>query len=269
MNRRLKMSHEGADVHTLPCVICIMTNVTWRRFDQSAKQLIVGHTTSVFVVSITFTEIWAILICANNWLVVRVQTRGIGSSRQTLIEWHKRVLRTDAVEQAGLSGWTANIQLVSFNASVSLSRVHRRRTELNSSTTLWTAAHNCWIELNRIARTAALQPINFVTLTRVTNDASWNWVNSLQVSSVQFSSPTVNTVLEGEIKVAHTRLPSVGFRSWSRFLAVSLQVMWVINPAVGSHYFPPSLQLPPQPVRGPLPVLLLAEQRHNGCEQFA
>ena len=33
-------------------------------------------------------------------------------------------------------------------------------------------------------------------------------------------------------KVAHTRLPSVGFRSWSRFLAVSLQVMWVINPAV-------------------------------------
>ena len=257
------MSHEGADVHTLPCVICIMTNVTWRRFDQSAKQLIVGHTTSVFVVSITFTEIWAILICANNWLVVRVQTRGIGSSRQTLIEWHKRVFRTDAVEQAGLSGWTANIQLVSFNASVSLSRVHRRRTEQN-----WIEL-NCGYIVNCGARTAALQPINFVTLTRVTNDASWNWVNSLQVSSVQFSSPTVNTALEGEIKVAHTRLPSVGFRSWSRFLAVSLQVMWVINPAVGSHYFPPSLQLPPQPLRGPLPVLLLGEQTHNGCEQFA
>ena len=34
-------------------------------------------------------------------------------------------------------------------------------------------------------------------------------------------------------KVAHTRLPSVRFRSWSRFLAVSLQVMWVINPMVG------------------------------------
>jgi len=31
-------------------------------------------------------------------------------------------------------------------------------------------------------------------------------------------------------KVAHTRLPSAGFRSWSRFLAVSLQVTWVINP---------------------------------------
>ena len=30
---------------------------------------------------------------------------------------------------------------------------------------------------------------------------------------------------------SHTRLPSVGFRSRSRFLAVSLQVTWVINPA--------------------------------------
>ena len=72
-----------------------------------------------------------------------------------------------------------------------------------------------------------------------------------------------------KVKVAHTRLPSVGFRSWSRFLAVSLQVMWVINPAVGCHYFPPGPQLPPQPLTGLLPVLLLGEQRHNGCEQFA
>ena len=31
----------------------------------------------------------------------------------------------------------------------------------------------------------------------------------------------------------------------------------------------PGLQLPPQPLRGLLPVLLLGEQRHNGCEQFA
>ena len=69
-------------------------------------------------------------------------------------------------------------------------------------------------------------------------------------------------------KVAHTRLPTVGFRSWSWFLAVSLQVTWVINPAVGCHYFPPGLQLPPQPLRGLLPILLLGEQKHDGCEQF-
>jgi len=47
------------------------------------------------------------------------------------------------------------------------------------------------------------------------------------------------------------------------------EVMWIINPAVSCHYFPPGLQLPPQPLRGPLPILPLDEQRHNGCEQFA
>jgi len=56
------------------------------------------------------------------------------------------------------------------------------------------------------------------------------------------------------VKPAHTRLPSVGFRSWSRFLAVSLQVTWIINPAVCCYYFPPGLQLPPQPLRGLLPI---------------
>jgi len=35
-----------------------------------------------------------------------------------------------------------------------------------------------------------------------------------------------------KVKVARTRLPSVRFRSWSRFLAVSLQVTRVINLAV-------------------------------------
>jgi len=71
------------------------------------------------------------------------------------------------------------------------------------------------------------------------------------------------------VKVAHTRLPSVGFQSWSRFLAVSLQVTWVINSTVGCHYFLPGLQLPPQPVKGLLPISLLGGQRHDGCEQFA
>ena len=49
-----------------------------------------------------------------------------------------------------------------------------------------------------------------------------------------------------KVKVAHTRLPSVGLRSWFRFLAVSLQVTWIINPAVGCHYLPPGPQLPLQ-----------------------
>ena len=44
---------------------------------------------------------------------------------------------------------------------------------------------------------------------------------------------------------------------------------WVINPAVGCHYFPPGPQLPSQPLRGLLPILLLGKQRHDGCKQFA
>ena len=71
-----------------------------------------------------------------------------------------------------------------------------------------------------------------------------------------------------KVKVAHSRLPSVGFRSWSRFLAVSLQVMWVINPAVGCHYFPPGPQLPPQPLRGLLPILLLGEREGVNSLRF-
>ena len=38
---------------------------------------------------------------------------------------------------------------------------------------------------------------------------------------------------------------------------------------IGCEYFPPGLQLPPQSLRELLPVLMLGEQRHNGCEQFA
>ena len=76
---------------------------------------------------------------------------------------------------------------------------------------------------------------------------------------------------KSKCSVAHrpTRLPSGGFRSWSRFLAVSLRVTWVINPAVGCHYFPPGPQLPSQPLKGLLPISLLGEQRHCGCEQFS
>jgi len=52
-----------------------------------------------------------------------------------------------------------------------------------------------------------------------------------------------NCTIAKKVKLAHTRLPSIGFRSWSRFLAVSLQMTWVINPAVGCHYFQSGLQL--------------------------
>jgi len=71
--------------------------------------------------------------------------------------------------------------------------------------------------------------------------------------------------------VAHTRLPIVGFRIWFRFLVVSLQVTWVINPAVGCHYLPPGSQLPSQPPRGLLSIRCLVNRGTMGVntEQFA
>ena len=78
------------------------------------------------------------------------------------------------------------------------------------------------------------------------------------------SSCCVYTCIHKKVKVAHTRLPSVGFRSWSRFLAVSLQATWVINPAVGCRYFPPGRQLLWQPLRGLLPIRCLVNRGTMG-----
>ena len=71
-----------------------------------------------------------------------------------------------------------------------------------------------------------------------------------------------------KVKVAHTRLPSVWFRIWFRFLAVSLQITWVINPAVGCHYFPTGLQLPPQPLRELLLFCCLVNRRTVGVNSL-
>jgi len=38
---------------------------------------------------------------------------------------------------------------------------------------------------------------------------------------------------------------------------------------IGCHYFLPGLKLASRPLRGLLPISLLGEQRHDGCEQFA
>ena len=78
-------------------------------------------------------------------------------------------------------------------------------------------------------------------------DFLWRCCDTLYTYSI------VDCIIK-KVKVAHTRLPSVRFWSWSLFLAVSLQVTWVISPAVDCHYFPPGLQLPSQPLRGLLPV---------------
>ena len=71
-----------------------------------------------------------------------------------------------------------------------------------------------------------------------------------------------------KVKVAHTQLPSVEFRSLSRFLAVNLQVTWVIHPTVSCHYFPPGLQLPLQHLRGLLQFRCLMNRGTMGVNSL-
>jgi len=67
--------------------------------------------------------------------------------------------------------------------------------------------------------------------------ASCQFLVSLLDFTLNFQKTSQVAEQNKKVKVAHSRLLSVGFQSWSRFLAVSLQVMWVINPTVGCHYW--------------------------------
>ena len=58
--------------------------------------------------------------------------------------------------------------------------------------------------------------------------ASCQFLVSLLDFTLNFQKTSQVAEQNKKVKVAHSRLPSVGFQSWSRFLAVSLQVMWVI-----------------------------------------
>jgi len=126
-------------------------------------------------------------------------------------------------------------------------------------------------EVNRIPWPCSLPTDSSMDSRTIPHPGTTQTRQSVQTGSrvSPMHASTYHTGVPRKVKVAHTRLSSVGFRSWCRFLAVSLQVTWVINQAVGCHYFQPGPQLPPQPLKGLLPILLLGEQRHDGCEQFA
>jgi len=73
-----------------------------------------------------------------------------------------------------------------------------------------------------------------------------------------------------KVKVAHTRFTE---RTVPELIPVlGSQPAGDVNhepDGIGCHYFPPGQQSPPLPLRGLLPILLLGEQWHNGCGQFA
>jgi len=50
----------------------------------------------------------------------------------------------------------------------------------------------------------------------------WTWVRSSAVHFPEFRLDRVSKMSVKKVNVAHTRLPSIGFQSWSWFLAVSL-----------------------------------------------
>ena len=74
-----------------------------------------------------------------------------------------------------------------------------------------------------------------------------------------------------KVKVARTRLPSVGFRVPGVIPVLGSQPAGDVSHEPGARL--PLLSarpaVTPQPLRGLLPILLLGEQRHNECEQFA
>ena len=99
-------------------------------------------------------------------------------------------------------------------------------------------------------------------------DSEWQWhqLGHMQVctSSRQITTPAPHYSVFYRPDALSAAQPTAS-KHWRQ----SLKVTWVINSAVGCHYFPPGPQLPSQPLRGPLPISLIGEQRHDGCEQFA
>ena len=114
--------------------------------------------------------------------------------------------------------------MVTVTESLVLCRLlgDRRRITKQSSACFSVSAGNNWNRTVFSWRRKVL--LDHSSLTNCLFQPFWNYNLNCCIKNVQ---------------VAHTRLLSVGFRSWSWFLAVSLQVTWVIKPAEGGHYFPP------------------------------
>jgi len=64
-----------------------------------------------------------------------------------------------------------------------------------------------------------------------------HWLEYRSVNNLPRVAIYAAAFVTKKVELVHTQLQRVWFRSWSRFLAVSLRVTWVINPAVGCHYF--------------------------------
>jgi len=84
-------------------------------------------------------------------------------------------------------------------------------------------------------------------------DSEWQW-HQLGHMQVCTSLQTNNHASTPPLRFLQARCPSCRpTNSIKALKGFSLQVTWVINPAVGCHYFSLGLQLPSQPLRRLLP----------------
>ena len=116
-------------------------------------------------------------------LCISPKVWALRSQIHSRILFRQKAFKTASIWACAASGERASSQ---SSARLRLSPVNNN----NSTSFVISAVKPCsqqtnWTELSCSTSTAALQPINFVTLTRVTNNASCNWVNFVQVSLVR------------------------------------------------------------------------------------
>jgi len=104
----------------------------------------------------------------------------------------------------------------------------------------------------RIKMTRLRLHVQYISEAFIWQTCGWSWLCEAEINgllSPRFIStggccciscwPITSSGCTSPVSNTHTQLPSAGFRSWSQWLAVSMQVTRVINPVVCCHYFPP------------------------------
>jgi len=180
------------------------------------------------------------------WCILRRATRQSQNSFRVLWNIYTQIIATGSY-LGGWLGWLVTPPLARQPISCYYYACDLSYFDVvlcpSSSQIMATPLHQ--ISFSRNPRTsqcslASLAPVSTVTPSKnpidppmrhaqEVNEADWHVrlshsktvLNICLVKYSLFNSLTKNVRTK---KVAHTRLPSVGFRSWSRFLAVSLQV---------------------------------------------
>ena len=117
--------------------------------------------------------------------------------------------------------------------------------------------------------TASLQSQNNITSTCELGQLSVSYCNTKHINMSESSKPNCSMFLDclqhvKKVKRAHTRLPSVGFRSQP--------VDDVSHKPSGKHWLPllsARSAVTPTTLKRADTNCAVGEQRHNGCEQFA